>query len=59
MTRTLTLLFGFGCFLLAGDPVTNSRHADLPAGGTIRLKHSTGELNHRRMGSAQGRNHDH
>src|SRR5579862_8433001 len=44
MRRILTLIFGFSCVLLADDPVTNTRHADLPAGGAVLLKNSTGEL---------------
>jgi len=42
--RTLTLLAGFSCLLLAADPVANTQHQDFAAGGTILLKNSTGEL---------------
>jgi len=50
MKRTLTLMFGVGCLLLANDEVpqriqvTRTEHADLPPGASIRLKNSTGEL---------------
>jgi len=55
MKRKLTLMFGIVCLLLAGFlsgsdeipqklQVTKTEHADLPAGGTVRLKNSTGEL---------------
>jgi len=50
MKRTLALLFIAGCLLPANDEVprkiqaTKTEHADLPAGGTVRLKNSTGEL---------------
>jgi hypothetical protein len=38
MIRTLLLIAGFSCLVLG------SEHADLPAGGTLRLKNSTGDL---------------
>jgi hypothetical protein len=50
MKRTLTLMFGIGCLLQANDDtaqkiqVAKTEHADLPSGGTITLKNSTGEL---------------
>jgi hypothetical protein len=55
MKRTLTLIIGIGCCLLprllpASDEVlqriqvTKTEHADLPAGGALRMKNSTGEL---------------
>jgi len=50
MKRTLALLVGVGCMLLANDEVppkiqaTKTEHADLPAGGTVRLKNSTGAV---------------
>jgi hypothetical protein len=50
MKRTLTLIFAIGCLLPASDEIpqriqiTKTERADLPAGGTVRLKNSTGEL---------------
>jgi hypothetical protein len=50
MKRTLTLMLGIGCLLIANDEipqrilVTTTEHADLPAGGVVHLKNSTGEL---------------
>ena len=50
MMRTFLLIIGVGCLLAANDEaprkirVTKTEHADLPAGGTVRFKHSTGEL---------------
>jgi hypothetical protein len=50
MKRTLTLLIGAGCLLAANEEIprkielTKTEHADLPAGGTVRIKNSTGEL---------------
>jgi hypothetical protein len=49
-TLTLTCLLGIGCLLMANDEiplritVSTTEHADLPAGGVVRLKNSTGEL---------------
>ena len=46
----LTLMLGVACLLLANDEIpqriqiTRTEHADLAAGGTVRLKNSTGEL---------------
>jgi hypothetical protein len=50
MTRMLILILGISCLVLADDEprqsvqVTNTQHMDLPLGGTVRLKNSTGEL---------------
>jgi hypothetical protein len=50
MKRTITLIIGVSCLLLGNDEVprkiqvTKTEHAELPAGGTIRFKNSTGEL---------------
>jgi hypothetical protein len=50
MIRILTLLFGLSCLLLADGQsrqkvqVTNTQHLDLPPGGTVTFKNSTGEL---------------
>ncbi len=50
MKRILTLLAGAVCLLAANDEipqkiaVAKTEHANLPAGGTVRFKNSTGEL---------------
>ena len=50
MKPTLTLMLGLVCLLMANDEihqkiqVTTAEHADLPVGGAVRLKTSTGEL---------------
>ena len=50
MKRTLTLMLGLGCLLAANDEVprkiqvAKTEHAELPAGGSVRFKNSTGEL---------------
>jgi len=50
MKRTLMLVFAVGCLLLASDEIprrieiTKTEHADLPPGGALSLKNSTGEL---------------
>jgi hypothetical protein len=50
MKRTVTLIIGVSCLLAANNEiplkiqVTKTEHADLPAGGTVRFKNSTGEL---------------
>ena len=50
MKRILTLIIGLSCLLAANDEapqkiqVTKTEHADLAAGGIVRLKNSTGEL---------------
>ena len=50
MKRMLALLLGVGCLLAASDEIpqpiqiTKTERADLPAGGTVRLKNSTGDL---------------
>jgi hypothetical protein len=52
MKQTFLLVFvlvfllttGVGCLPGASVRVTKTAHADLPAGGTIRFKHSTGDL---------------
>lgn len=50
MKRILTLLVGAVCLLAANDEVpqkiqvTKTEHEDLPAGGSVRFKNSTGEL---------------
>lgn len=50
MKRTVALIIGVSCLLLGNDEVprkiqvTKAEHADLPAGGTVRFKNSTGEL---------------
>jgi len=50
MKRTLTLLFGIGCLLYAASDtpqkiqIAKTEQADLPSGGAVRLKNSTGEL---------------
>jgi len=50
MIRILILLFGLSCLLLADEQsrqkvqVTNTQHLDLPPGGTVTFKNSTGEL---------------
>ena len=50
MMRTFTVLFGMSCLLLADDElkqkvqVVHTERMDLPAGGTVRLTNSTGEL---------------
>jgi len=52
MKIRILMVFGFGtgCLLVAADEskqrvqVTNTQHMDLPAGGTVRLKNSTGDL---------------
>jgi hypothetical protein len=50
MMRALAVLCGMSCLLLADDEpkqrvqIAKTEHVDLPAGGTVRLKNSTGEL---------------
>jgi hypothetical protein len=50
MKRTLILIVGLTCLLAANDEVpqkiqaTKTEHAELPAGGTVTFKNSTGEL---------------
>jgi hypothetical protein len=50
MKRTIILIVGLSCLLAGNDEVpqkiqaTKTEHADLPAGGTVRFKNSTGEL---------------
>lgn len=50
MKSTFLLILGFTCLLAANDEVarkvqvTKTEHADLPAGGAVRFKNSTGEL---------------
>jgi hypothetical protein len=50
MVRTLAVIFGMSCLVLADDEfrqkvrLARTEHVDLPAGGTVRLKNSTGEL---------------
>lgn len=48
--RTLAAIFGMSCLVLADDElrqpvqIAKTEHVDLPVGGTVRLKNSTGEL---------------
>jgi hypothetical protein len=50
MKRTLMLLLAIGCLVLASDEIpkrieiTKTDHADLPPGGAVWLKNSTGEI---------------
>ena len=46
MRRTvlLMLMIGASCLLAASDKVTKTERADLPAGGTVVFRNSTGEL---------------
>ncbi len=50
MKPILTLILGIACLLIANDDIpqkiqaTTTERADLPAGGVVRLKNSTGEL---------------
>lgn len=50
MRRTLTVLFGMSCLLLADDDlkqkvrVVHTERADFPSGGLLRFKNSAGEL---------------
>jgi hypothetical protein len=50
MKPTLTLIIAISCLLSADDQIprkiqiAKTEHADLPSGGTVRLKNSTGEL---------------
>ena len=50
MKRMLAIMLGIGCLLTANDETprkiqaTSTQHADLPVGGVVHLKNSTGEL---------------
>jgi hypothetical protein len=50
MIRTVAVIFGMSCLLLADDEfrqtvqIAKTKHVDFPSGGTVRMKNSTGEL---------------